>query len=169
MSIQGWPIYTELKLLIAAVYTEHPDLYKTIKYKYEYAQLKERKFSSLIEWKPKPEVMLVYPYRYAIIHTSLLYVPFRGNNVCVLVRCNTTFMSLHNRTLEDRLLIIVRYEEKIMCFSLTHKSCSEKSNNNHTFLSACDRNTLLSAITFGCFNSRSSCKLKTSNILPPKC
>ena len=49
MSIQGWLTYTELKLLIAAVYTKHPDLYKTIKYMYEYARLKERKFSSLIE------------------------------------------------------------------------------------------------------------------------
>ena len=112
MSMQGWLTYTELKLLISAVYTEHQELYKTIKYKYEYARLKERKFSSLIEGKPKPEVMLVYPYRYAIIHTSLLYVPLQGNNVCVLVRCNSTFMPLPNRTLEDYSLIIVQYEEK---------------------------------------------------------
>ena len=45
---------------------------------------------------------------------------------------------------------------RFFCTKLTHKSCSAKSDKSHTFLSWCDRKTPCSAITFGCFSSRSN-------------
>ncbi len=40
--------------------------------------------------------------------------------------------------------------------NLTHRSCSAKSNNSHTFLSEFDRKTFPKLITFGCLSSRRS-------------
>ena len=41
---------------------------------------------------------------------------------------------------------------------LTHRSCSENSNNSQTFRSECDRNTLRKLMTLGCLSSLRSCK-----------
>lgn len=40
----------------------------------------------------------------------------------------------------------------------THRSCSAKSNSNHTLRSLCDKNTLIKVITLTCFSSLSNCR-----------